>query len=166
MLSPEHRKLLVVEQGIVAFVINVLLNGGIAWLLFRSVSEIPLWGEQSVGGDLMITSILLPVLSCIIVSKIVGNQVRDGKIPRLPDAQIPASGFSFRASAIRGLFLGACALLLAASPVVAALHIGDAASFESGAFIAYKAVWAGLLAGVISPVIAWWALADASRVSA
>jgi hypothetical protein len=64
---------------------------------------------------------------------------------------------------MRGLFLGACSILLAALPVVAALSIADSASFEAFAFIGYKAMWAGLLAGTISPVIAWWALADASR---
>ena len=163
MLHPEHRKLLVVDQGVVAVVINLVLNGGIAWLLFRSVSQIPLWGESSVGGDLIVTALLLPLLTCLIVSKIVGHQVRSGKLPPLPNGQIPESGWSHRSSALRGLFLGGCSILLGALPVVAALSIADSASFDAFAFIGYKAMWAGLLAGTISPVIAWWALADASR---
>jgi len=163
MLAPEHRKLLVVDQGIVALVINIAFNGGIAWLLFRSMSEIPLWGESSVGVDMIATAVLLPVFSCLIVSKIVVSQVRSGKIPPLQGDQIPKSGWSHRPAVIRGLFLGTCAVFLGAAPVVAALSIADSASVDASAFIGYKAVWAGLMAGVVSPPIAWWALADASR---
>jgi len=166
MLSAEHRKLLFVDQGIVAVAINLLINGVIAWLLFRSISVIPLWGESSVAVDLLATAILLPLLTCLIVSRIVSAQVRNGKIPPLPNARIPQSGWSLRSTAARGLFLGVCAFFLAALPVVAALTIADSAAFESMGFIGYKAVWAGLLAGTVSPIIAWWALVDASRMHA
>jgi hypothetical protein len=163
MLAPEHRKLLIIEQGIAALVINVLLNGGIAYLLFRSMAKVPLWGDSSAGGDLLITAVLLPLLTCLIVSRIIGKQVRDGKLPPLPTRLIPASGWSHRPTLQRGLFLGSCALLLAALPVVAALSLANSASFEAMSFVGYKALWAGLLAGAVSPIIAWWALADASR---
>ena len=116
--------------------------------------------------DLLVTALVLPVLSCLIVSKIVFGQVRSGKTPPLPTTQVPESGWSLRSSTLRGLFLGGCAVVLAALPVVAALSIADSAAFESTWFIGYKAIWAGGLAGVITPLIAWWALADASRVSA
>ena len=81
----------------------------------------------------------------------------------LVDGQLPESGWSRRSTLQRGLFLGLCALLLAASPVVAALSLAEAAGFEASAFIGYKAAWGGLLGGAVSPIIAWWALADASR---
>lgn len=163
MLQPEHRKLLVIDQGAVAFVINVVLNGGIAWLLFRSASTIPIWGETSVGVDLVATAILLPILTCLIVSRIVGGEVRKGKLPPLPSDQIPISGWSHRSSFLRGVFLAGCAIVVFALPVVVALSIADAAAFGASAFIGYKAMWAGLMAGTLSPIVAWWALADASR---
>ena len=64
---------------------------------------------------------------------------------------------------LRGLFLAACATLLFSVPVVAALSISDAAYFSAASFVGYKALWGGLLGGAFSPIIAWWALADASR---
>jgi hypothetical protein len=163
MLSSEHRRLLSVDQGIIAIVINVLLNGGIAWLLFSSVSVVPLWGESSVGIDLILTAFLLPFLSCLIVSRIVAGQVRSGKLPPLPTAQVPESGWSHRSIRARGALLGVCSVFLAAGPIVVALSLADSATFGASAFIGFKAGWGGLLGGVVSPVIAWWALAEASR---
>jgi hypothetical protein len=100
MQSPEHRELLVVEQGVGAFTVNVVINGAIGWLLFRSIAEIPLWGETSVGGDLLATALLLPLLSGLIVSKIVGRKPRMGKLSPLPNSQIPDLGWSLRSSLV------------------------------------------------------------------
>jgi hypothetical protein len=163
VLSPEHRKLLVIDQGVVAFVINLVLNGGIGWLIFRSAAEVPVWGESSAGGDLLVTALLLPLLTAVIVSKLVAGQVESGKLPPLASHQIPDSGFSLRPSAIRGFALGGMAIVLAALPVVAALSLSASTGFASSDFIGFKAVWGGLLGASVSPVIAWWALADASR---
>jgi hypothetical protein len=50
-MSPEHRRFLVLEQGIGSALFNFVLNGAIAWLLFRSFERVPLWGQQSIAGD-------------------------------------------------------------------------------------------------------------------
>lgn len=167
MLSSEHRRFLVVDQAVVPGIFNLVLNAGIAWLLFRSVSMIPLWGatsdEASAGVDLLATAFLLPFFSCLIVSRLVVGQVRSGKLAPLPPERIPVSGWSHRSIFVRGLFLGVCGIVLAAAPLVAALSIADSASFGTNAFVGFKAGWTALLAAVISPVIAWWALAHASR---
>jgi hypothetical protein len=43
-----------------------------------------------------------------------------------------------------------------------ALTLGRAEPFPVASFIAFKAVWAALLACVVTPVVGWWALANAS----
>lgn len=163
MLSETHRRFLIVEQCAIPFAINVVLNGVIAFLLFRSAEAIPLWGESSAGIDLIVTALVLPFLSCLIVSRIIVGQVRNGKVPPLPPQQIPQSGWSHRSPSARGLLLGTMAILLSAVPLVAALSLADTASFEPAGFIGFKAGWAGLLAATSTPIIGWWALAHASR---
>ena len=77
-LSQRHRRFLLIEQGAIPGVFNVALNGLIAWGLFRSSVAVPLWGESSVGVDLLATGFLLPFLTCVIVSPFVSKQVRSG----------------------------------------------------------------------------------------
>jgi hypothetical protein len=165
-LSAEHRKFLIVDQGLVPTAFNLVLNGLIAWLIFRSATSVPLWGESSIGVDLLATAFLLPFLTCVIVSQLVTGQVRSGKLSPLPQLQVPLAGWSLRPAAARGLMLGAGGVLLAAAPLMVALSIGNSQPFDVGAFIGFKAVWAAMLAAVATPVVGWWALAHASRVAA
>ena len=162
-LSPEHRYFLVLHQGIVPSGFNLVLNGLIAWLLFRSASSIPLWGESGMGIDLLATAFLLPFLTCLIVSWLVGGQVRAGKLSPLPERQVPQVGWSHRPVLTRGLLLGAGGVLLGAIPLLVALSLGNAQPFDVGSFIGFKAAWAALLAAVATPLVGWWALAHASR---
>ena len=161
-LSPEHRSFLIVHQGVVPTLFNLVLNGVIAWLLFRSAASVPLWGESGMGIDLLATAFLLPFLTCVIVSRLIGRQVRSGKLTPLPIEQIPRAGWSHRSVLARGAVLGAGGLLLGAGPLVVALTLGEARPFEVGAFIGFKAVWAALLAAVATPLVGWWALSRAS----
>lgn len=165
-LSDRHRRFLVVEQGLVPTLFNFVLNGAIAWALFRSATAVPLWGESSIGVDLLATGFLLPFLTCVIVSSLVVRHVRTGKVPPLPSAQLPHSRWFQRSSSTRGLLLGAAGVLFGAVPVVWALSLGRAQPFSVFSFVVFKAVWAAMLALMITPVVGWWALASASRAQA
>ncbi|MBY5991736.1 hypothetical protein [Ferrimonas balearica] len=162
-ISARHRHFLLIEQGVVPAVFNFFINGLIVWALFRTEESIPLWGESSIGLDLLLTAFLLPFLTCVIVSAIVSRQLDAGKIPPLPLEQFPMTGWYRRSSSVRGLFLGTVCVIFAAIPVVWALYLGQAKPFYVSSFIAFKAVWAALLAIVVTPIVGWWALASASR---
>ena len=161
-LSDRHRKFLLIEQAAVPAVFNLLLNGAIAWALFRSASEVPLWGESSVGVDLLVTAFVLPYLTCVIVSRLVARDVRSGKLPRLDAGQLPHSHWFLRSPSMRGLLLGAAGMLFFALPLVWALSLGQARPIPVLSFVAFKAVWAALLALLVTPIVGWWALAHAS----
>lgn len=163
-ISQRHRHFLRIEQGLVPAIFNVVLNGVIAWAILHAHAEIPLWGEASVGVDLLATGFMLPLFTCLIVSRLIGGQVRSGKLPPLEPHQIGSRGWHHRSSLVRGLFLGLVGVVFAAAPVVAALELARAQPIELYSFIGFKALWAGLFAAVLSPVIGWWALASASHV--
>jgi hypothetical protein len=162
-LSGRHQRFLIIEQGAIPTVFNFALNGAIAWALFRSAADVPLWGQSSLGVDLIATGFLLPFLTCLIVSAIVGRHVRHGKVPPLSSAQLPQTGWFERSSLQRGLALGAAGVVFGALPLVWALSLAEARPLAVPQFITFKAVWAALLALLVTPVVGWWALANASR---
>lgn len=161
-LSEAHRRFLVVEQGAIPTLFNLVLNGAIAWALFRSGSAIPLWGESSVGVDLLATGFLLPFLTCLIVSSLVARQVRTGRVPALAPDRLPHFHWYRRPPLARACALGAAGVVFGAIPVVWALALGNATPMAVPSFIVFKAVWAAMLASIVTPLVGWWALAYAS----
>jgi len=161
-LSDRHRSFLIIEQSVFAGIINVVINAAIVWLLMRSLTEIPLWGETSMGVDLLATGFFLPFFTCMIVSKLTRGQVQSGKLPALEASQIRPLGFHRRSSLFRAVLIGVIGVIFASGPLVALLDLAQASPVPLMSFIAFKAVWAGLFAMVVSPIIAWWALSAAS----
>jgi hypothetical protein len=162
-MSPAQRRYLLLEQGVGAGVFNFLLNAAIAWLMFRHQAEVPLWGQQSIAGDTMGTSLLLPFLTCLIVTAVARRQVRAGKLAPLgwTRASHPVLRWLPRATVWRGLVLGlACAAVLAPA-VLLVLRALAVASLDIGRFVVFKASFAALAAVLVTPPIALWAIADA-----
>jgi hypothetical protein len=79
-MSARHLRFLLLEQGIGAAVVNSLLNGAIAWLLFRSLERVPLWGQQSIAGDTLATCFFLPLIPTLIVTPLVRRRVLAGTV--------------------------------------------------------------------------------------
>jgi hypothetical protein len=164
--AERHRRLLLVEQGVNAFVINVVLNGLIAWLLLRNETILPLWGDGGIGPDLLITAFIMPFAICLIVSTILTRQIASGKLPGLPAVRVPASGLHRRPLILRSVLLGLAGVLGAALPIVALLDLAGANGIDAQHYVIWKALWAGLLALFVSPPTAWWALAAAASAPA
>lgn len=163
-ISPEHRRFLLLQQGVGAAVINLLINGAIAWGLFRSLATVPLWGQESIAGDTVATAFILPLLTTLIVSKIVGGQVALGKIERATTAA--ASGWlgllAARRPVVRGAMIGAVCVVVAALPVVAGFSVVEVEQLPFSSFLGFKAAFGGVLGGLVTPLIAWAAILDAS----
>ena len=114
------------------------------------------------GVDLLATGFLLPFFTCIIVSRLTRGQVESGKLPPLEASQIRPLGIHERSSLVRGALIGVLGVIFAAAPLVALLDLAQAAPVPLISFVSFKAIWAGLFAMVVSPIIAWWALSAAS----
>jgi len=154
-------RFLFVDQSLVPFAINFVLNGGIAYAINRNASSIPFAGEASIVGDTVITSFLLPFLTCLIVTALIHKQIAGGKIAALPSA--PGSGvggfLAARGKALRGALLGVAAIALVAAPTLLALGALGVDALARDAFLFFKAGYAGVLAALVQPIIAWVALA-------
>ena len=162
-LSQKHRRFLLIDQCLIPTIINFVMNGLIAWLLNRSASTIPIWQGSSVALDLIATAFILPFAICIIVSATITKKVNSGKIAPLPPHQFPNSRWFKRLALFRGLFLGITGVIFGALPIVWALILGQAQPLPVMSYVLFKAVWAALIASLITPLVGWWALANASR---
>ncbi len=162
-LSQEHRRFLLIEQCAIPTMINLLVNGLIAWLMNFSIENVPIWGGSSVSLDLLATSFLLPFILCLAVSPSIKKKVKSGKLSPLYANQFPIFHWYKRSTLLRGLFLGAMGVIFAGIPIVWTLSLGQAQPFPVMSFVVFKAFWAAAIAFIITPIVGWWALANASR---
>jgi hypothetical protein len=165
-MSPAHRRYLLIEQGVGAAVVNFAINAAIAWLMFRTQDLVPLWGQQSIAGDTIGTCLILPLLTCLIVTPMARGHVRAGRVKALGwkrDSHrflgwLPAGTF------LRGFVLGLLCML-ALSPltllVLTLLHVANLSLWQ---FVVFKATFAALAAALVTPVVAVWAIAEEPAV--
>jgi hypothetical protein len=155
-VSPAHRRYLLVEQGIGSAAFNFVLNAAIAWVAFRHLADVPLWGAQSIAGDTVGTAFLLPFCTGLIVTRMARGHVRAGRIEMLDGAgalaRLPAG------TVARSLALGiACAATVAPVILLALIGLGID-TMGLGRFVVLKAAFAAALAAVVTPVLAAAAL--------
>ena len=161
-MSPAHRRYLLIEQGVGSAVVNFAINAAIAWLMFRRQDVVPLWGQQSIAGDTIGTCLILPIVTCLIVTPVARGHVRKGRVTPLGwrrDSHrvlgwLPASTF------LRGFVLGLLCMV-ALSPltlfVLTLLHVADLSLWE---FVVFKASFAAFAGALVTPVVAMWAIAE------
>lgn len=163
-MSKSLGRFLLVEQGLVAAFFNALINGVIAWWLNRGLQELPFWGAQSVVADFLATAFLMPLIICLIVSPLVARQVGRGQLAALDSARSSAARLYSRFMLVRGLFAGLLGVVVTL-PVLLLWSWQGPMMVTLNEFVGIKAVFTGVLGGLITPLIAWWALVDASRSS-
>jgi hypothetical protein len=161
-MSPKHLRFLLLEQGVGAAVINFVLNGAIAFLLFRGLERVPLWGQQSIVGDTIGTCFFLPFFTALIVTPLVRKRMRAGSVAALAWKREthPPLGWLPRSTGKRGLALGAaCALIIGPLSIwlLSRLGVADLAFWP---FVGFKASFAAALALLVTPIIALWAIAS------
>lgn len=169
-MRPEHRRFLVVDEVIGSSIVNFAINGALAWLTYRSLPSVPLFGRTSMAADTAVTALVLPLLTALIGTPLVRLGVARGKLPR-PDAPPPSrapsrslsrslSRWRPRSSVARGLVLGVASLLWVAAPCILVFALVGPASLPTARFIWVKASFAAALGALVTPLIGWWALHD------
>ena len=156
-LTSEQRRFLLLDNGVGPFVANLLINGTIAWLLFRHAAEVPLWGHSSIAGDTIATSFLLPAITCLIVTPIARGRVRSG---RLAAAAGAAWRWIPRNMCWRAVLIGLICLLALAPltiSILSAIGLGRLTPWE---FVYFKATFAAIEGGLVTPFLALWAISE------
>jgi hypothetical protein len=161
-MTTSLRHYLLVEHVAGAAVINAVLNALIAWLSFRHMTDIPMWGTQSIGGDLIGTTMILPLLTCSIVTRIVRWHLRSGRIASSELGSASGSILEKLPEGLlaRGLTLGALTTLIAAPVILVLLGAAGVESLGLRDFVLFKAAYAAVLAAIVQPVIAMRAMLE------
>lgn len=162
-ISPAQRRFLVVEQGIGAAIFNFILNGLIAWLVFRGHASVPLWGDQSIAGDTIATAFLLPLITAIVVTPLARRQLGSGKLEALGWTRTshPKLRLLPRGTVPRGVVLGAACVVTVAPVTIAILWALGVEAMSLPRFLLFKASFAALLAVPVTPILALWAITPA-----
>jgi hypothetical protein len=166
-LSPAYRKYLL-SQSLIGALINFLVNGAVGWVLYSKLSEIPLYGSQSIAGDIVATSFLLPVLVCLIVTPLVRNEVRTAGLPAGSWIHPASSRVAhlLRNLPLRAMVVGVFAALLVSPVAIWTIDELGVVGLDFWSFLLLKATFAAALAGAITPIVAGLALADGLAASA
>ena len=161
-MSEDHRRYLIVEQGVGPAIFNFLLNALIASGLYHALDVVPLEGPQSVAGDTVATGVLLPFLSCLIVTAVVRRHVAGGRLAPLAVPH-PAVAWMPRNTVLRAILF---AVLTCVTLVPLTLRLFAALGVTGMGFwwfVLYKAAWAAMAAFILTPLIALWAIAAPPR---
>lgn len=161
-MSTPHRRYLLVEQGLGPGIFNLVVNALIAWALFRDLAVVPFWGQQSIAGDTFATSFLLPLLTCLIVTPTARRHVRHGKVAALGwtrDSH-PLLAWLPAGTGARAVVLGVLCAAVAAPLALLVLRALEVSALAFGRFVFFKASYAAVLALLVTPVIALWAIAE------
>lgn len=155
-----HSRYIWLEQGAAASVINVLLNAGIAWVSYRAVETVPMWGMQGIAADVTATSFLLPAITCLIVTRLARHEVRKGRFPTIASNERTATPSLPRSVRGRAVVLGLVCLVIVAPLAIGILNVLGVAGMPFQSFVLFKAIFAGCFALVVTPFIAWAGLRD------
>lgn len=159
-LNRQHVKYLLIEQSLIPGVLNLVINGAIAYLIFGINDVINIWGESpNVGVDTIATFILLPLITTMIVTATTRKKVSSGKLAKIAYSTsisrilnyMPYS--SFWRSVLFGL-IG----FVAAICVLALLQLLEIRRVEAQTLVLLKSLYTMVLGATLTPVIAILAL--------
>ena len=161
-MTSAHLRYLLLEQGIGAALFNLAINATIAWLLYRHLAMVPLWGQQGIAGDTIGTCFFLPFFTGLIVTRLARGRIRAGKLAPLgwTRESHPSLDWLPRGTVRRAVALGVLCAVLIALPTVFLLSLLEVTNLRLWTFVTLKATFAALLAAVVTPVIGLWAIAD------
>ena len=157
-LTPAQRRFVLLDNGVGACVVNLLINGVIAWLLFRKATHVPMWGQNSIAGDTIATAFLLPAITCLIVTPLARRRVRTCRVAAVADASrrwIPHN------MVWRALMVGLICLLVLTPLtlfVLVTLGVGELSPWH---FAYFKATFAAVEGALVTPFLALWAISEA-----
>lgn len=161
-MPPATRRYLVREHVVGSGLFNLLFNALLAWVLFRGLEAVPLWGRHSIAGDTLATAFMLPFMTTLIVTRLARRHVRRGRVERLgwTPSSHPLLGWLPSAPLPRAAVLGGIGLLVAGLPTAWALGALHVDGMELWSFVGFKALFATGMAVVVTPVVAVWALVE------
>ncbi len=152
-------RMLPIRFGLRAALFNAALGGALGWWFYRFAETVPLGHSYGAYADTWIASFLVPFLAWFFVAPGVERAVREGALPPRPAPAASALGRFVRLRpAVRALAFGAVGFGAIGLPASLLLRLLAPDPLGLVAFLAYKALIAGAVAGAVIPAIAFTSL--------
>jgi cytochrome P450 len=136
----------------------------IAWLLYQDQPVVRFWGPEGMIVDILLTSFLLPFLTCLIVVPVVWQMIEQGEQSTVPWTRFEVLWLSWlpRGKWARAIAIGAATVLGGSVVLLGVLYLISLQSLNTTLAILLKATYSAALAAVITPLLALATLGDAS----
>jgi len=142
-------------QGLIAALINAVLNPVLAWVNNRNMEFMMLSGNRGIVMDTVITSVVVSVLVALFVAWGVRRDLKAGRLTATNEFRrkgrllscLPSQAWAF------GLILGFGIAFVLTPLTLALFHLIGIFGFSFAAFALFKAVYTGLLAFVVTRLV-------------
>ncbi|WP_345335637.1 hypothetical protein [Ferrimonas pelagia] len=137
--------------------LNVVLNAGISWMLLKGGETLIWGGDKGFVGDLLATAFLMPFIVTLIMIAVQRKKVRAGKrdaVALNTGAPLMSLLARFPRSLFKnGLLFGGAGMLILAPITLLGLWIVGVETFSPGTYSVFKGLWAGVIAGILVPMM-------------
>lgn len=167
MLPAANRRWIVANALGATAVVNVLTNAAPALLTLGGRPSVPLWAAPVAGGpstitDTLGTLFLLPLITCLIVTRVIRRGLRRGELVSLRHARVlhPLLATIPSNRLVRALLFGGVSFAILSPPAAGILLAAAPDPLPASAFVAYKAILGVALGAFVTPLIALCAMLD------
>ena len=153
-LTPKQKRFVGI-QTIGAVVVNGLTGALFAWLLIHADGE-SLWGKEGLMSDIWATTFLTGWIMSIIMSAVIREQVRSGKVEVTPWdwSKHPILRFLPRARGRRNLLIGFATAIVFSPPLMGLVYLLGIDPWSFTMLFIAKVIYAMFLGIVLGPIIA------------
>lgn len=161
VLTFTHWRYLLLDNGLGAAFLNLGINGAIAWAMFKQLAVVPTWGAVGIATDTIATSLILPIITCVVVTALTRWHVRAGRLPALSLVARQHALVRALPQAVgrRAVVAALASLALLVPLTLAALLWLQIAELPFGDFLLFKAGFAVVNGALVTPPLAFVALA-------
>lgn len=161
ILSRRQKKYLVINQCLFPIFLNFIINGAIGWLVFHKMTVVPMQnGVSSIASDTLLTCLLLPAITCLAVTPGVRKLVETGKLTSVRELPLWLQPLN-QSLLMKTLMFGVIGFSIGFAALSMMTHF-QVLSAPARQFIFAKALFAGILGGVVGPLITLLAMAQPS----
>ncbi len=154
------------NQSAVAAVMNFVMNGLMAWLIFRPAETVPVLGSVGFAVDVIMTTFFFTFFTSFLVSRAAHKKISSGQLAAVDSpsasrlfAQIKPRPF------IGSLTLAVGEVCLVASIVLAIFWVLEIDHLTLLGFVAFKSLYGAGLGAIAAPLIALVAMMETSHLT-
>lgn len=142
------------KVGVVAAVVNVVINAAVGWALYHSAARVPLVGDPSILGDTAVGGFLIGFFTLLMVLPAARREARSGRVVGIGPARPTRWREFLDAHPVYGAILAGLAVAgVGGGAAIAGLLVADIHGLATGPFLGFKVGFAGV-AGTAAAVMA------------